>query len=381
MERYSSKIRVLQKDVEAQRARADKLEAALKDLESTLAGIVAEVEHSSSLLGETNKHLADGSNMVEKIAASIREQVQSEIAHRQELTGCLERLLKQHQDQSLAWREMFEHIQSRLTELAQMEQRGAEIIGSSIGELSDLLASLRAQTEYEFARTIGAVQAFTQAKGERSCQEAGVFEQLLTAQTYLHQQLGAIQAAAAGLAASSEQAQLHQHTRLVQTTSRQAQELNHQAALLLHRSDYSTAMLLLEEAVRLAPEDVAIQTNLALACLKSGQRERAESILLQVLAREPDAVIALNELGVLYLDQIPPDTQTALSYLQRAAHLAPEDAVIWLNLGKAYYHCGAIALALRAWQRAGQLAPSLVASDAAVQTLLDEQQLIGGGAA
>jgi tetratricopeptide (TPR) repeat protein len=375
-EENASEIRILQSDLKAQAARADKLEAGIEDLRTTLRSIGEEVNRSSGLLDKVNDHLTKSSSVLNEITTSVQEQTQTEVARRQEMTEGLEQLLHQYKAQATTLQQAFADIRSNLIELTQAEQAGAKSVETSLRRLHEALVLLQSRVQEDLTRANEAVRDFTHAKGERAHQEATVFGELLGIQQHLQERLEAIEIAADGLSASSIKAQESQQARLTQTMTWRAQELSHQASLLLHRGDYPAAILLLEEASQLAPEDIVIQANLALAYFKTepSQYELARDLLGQILEQDPQAVAALNGLGVVCLDQLDPEA--ALLHLQRAAQLAPDDAIIWLNLGKAHYGCGAIGPALDAWQRARQLQPTLVADDAAVRILLEEREFL-----
>ncbi|HOG45296.1 MAG TPA: tetratricopeptide repeat protein [Anaerolineae bacterium] len=377
-EENASKIRVLQADLKAQQARADRLEAEIKGLAQVLDAIATEVERSSALLGEAGGSIAETSGLLEQLAGLVATQNEARGARHEELTDRLDHLLAQRQGETAALHGAFADLQTGVAELAQAEQDGSRQIEHSIRMLREAVVQAQSQAQEELTQMAEAAHEATRARDEQAQQEAAALERLLAAQTHLAEHLLAIQTTASNMAASSARAQGWQEERLSQAKARWAHALNGQAAALLHRGECAAAAPLLEEAMRLAPDDVTIRANLALACMGTGQSGRAEALLLEAVTADGEAVAALNELGVLYLDLGNP--QAALTYLERAVQLAPEEAAIWLNLGRAHYGCGAVAQAMAAWQRAAELEPLLVASDAEVRIALSEQAILGGAA-
>jgi tetratricopeptide (TPR) repeat protein len=345
------------------------LKEAVQDTEQTLDGIVGEIQQSDSLLKETNQYLSAHGDKIEQIATTANRQANAETARRLDLEKRLEEMLGVQKSQYTALRQAFSDLQAKLVELAVAEKMGAEMVERSIRVLRDTVTQVQDQTQSDLTRTSQAVQEYTRAKNERAKQEADVYARLISIQEQMHARLESIETVAGLQALSGTQSQEHQQDLMHLERAWQANELNQEAALLLRRGDYSTAVLLLEQAIELSPQDLALQTNLAHAWSKTGQIERAESLLLATLEIEPGTAPVHNQLGVLYLEK--GDSPAALPYLQRAAELEPDSGAILINLGKAYFQNGRIALAMEAWQRARQVEPGLVNDDVAVKLLLE----------
>lgn len=372
----ASKIRILVSDLRAQSARIDKLEGGLKQLRRTLNGIVQEAKRASEFLGEANSRLGKANETLDQTTASVRDHAQAEARRRQQLTEAMQNLLTHYEIQAESLQGAFADIRSQLSGLAEAEREGAKRIRFSINDLREGLMQLQAQTQEGLSRTTRAVHEFTKTKEAHALKEATAFQQLISVQESIQKRLDAIEEAASGLSKSSQEAKEVEERSLVQTSRRVAEEMNHQAALLLIRQDYRAAMLLLEVATQLAPEDIAILNNLALARLKAEEPQygRVKDMLTEAVARDPESVAALDGLGVLHLDE--GNAEEALIHLERAAELAPEDATIWMNLGKARFAVGAVSRAMEAWHQAYQLEPVLVSGDAEVRILLDEQETL-----
>jgi len=366
----------MQKQVEATSKLANDLKVldetfkkAVEDLDKTLTGISQEVELSGDLITEINGHLQASGEAIRHIQVSAEIQTRSEVSRRQELIDRFTKLLEQQKSQDAALHEAFSDIQTNLGELTKAEQEGARLVERSVRMLREAVIQMQSQTQDELLRSTQAIQTFTQTKTERAGQEAETLENLAILQESLRERLVNIEKLSSGLATSSNQAHLHQQDLLLYEKTWRASELNEQAALLIQTGNYTPAISLLEEAIQLAPQDITLGSNLALAYFKSKQYERAETILLKMLEQYPDATSMLNELGVLYLEQKNP--QAALPHLIHATNLEPNYAALWLNLGKAHFGCGNVPLAIEAWQHAQQLEPTLVAEDLDVRLILE----------
>lgn len=379
-EALQRQVTTLQTNLAEQKKFADKLETSLidleqefkttrKNLEQSLEDIGKEVEASADLWEDTNKHLSTTGEIISQIVTSTREQASAESGNRQALTEQMGQFLDRQKNQFNILHQSFVEIQSHLKELVRIETEGKDNVKTSIDSLSLAVKQMQALTEDSLMNVAKGIQEITQGRSERAGDENASFSQLIQIQEQIRNRLEAIHQASRGLASSSEQAETHQKALLSQEQFHLASERNQRAAFLFQRGDYASAALLLEEAVKFYPQDSDVRTNLAFACLKSGQSERAKELLIQILEQDPQAVNALNILGVLHLEQ--GDAQTALSYLQRATGLTPDDAAMQMNLGKAYYQCGMVLPALAAWKTAQQLEPVLVNEDQDVKILLE----------
>jgi len=141
------------------------------------------------------------------------------------------------------------------------------------------------------------------------------------------------------------------------------------AAAAIAERRHDEARALLDEALRLAPDDPEALYDLALVDLRTGRQDAALAGFERVLALDlgggrivPDGIKtrALNNAAVIYLArEQPADAATALD---EATRLAPRDAAAWFNLGLAREKLGERDAALAALRRARELAPDDVAT-------------------
>ncbi|MFC1523672.1 tetratricopeptide repeat protein [Thermodesulfobacteriota bacterium] len=89
---------------------------------------------------------------------------------------------------------------------------------------------------------------------------------------------------------------------------------------------------------------------------QSGNFPEAERLYRLVLARMPDNVNLLCNLGILYRDMKQP--ALALTHLQQASAIDPENPMINLNLGAIYEAQNDLSAAVTTYRRALQAAPS-----------------------
>jgi len=137
--------------------------------------------------------------------------------------------------------------------------------------------------------------------------------------------------------------------RRVDRTGAEAHRL---AALLhLHAGDRERAVRELRQAIRRAPEDVALRTSLFRLLWQGGAVDEAVRHLQAVLAVASDSVFAHRNLG-LYLARRRGDAGAALPHLERAHARTPRDAELIGALAWARYETGDRAGA-RAVVRAG----------------------------
>lgn len=350
----------------------DQLETQVKDAiqewKQTQESIAGEMREGTTLLAAVNQQLTEHGEAMTQMAAMAQEQAQTEAGKRQTLAERLEQVLQQQQLQTTALREAFGELHTQFGDLARTEERGARQVEDAIQILQAAMAQAKKQMQDALARSAATVDSFAGAKTERAQREAAAFDQLRLVQDRMAAQLAGIETVCQALAASGQMNEAEQQARSIQVKTWQAAKLNREAAGLLRRGDHAAAMGMLEEAARLAPEEAAVKTNLALACLGMHQAGRAESLLREVLERDATFVAALNGWGLLCLDRS--DAPAAVPSLKRAVELMAEDAGLWLNLGKAYYGSGAVAPAMEAWRRAQMLEPELVAAEPQVSLAL-----------
>jgi len=98
------------------------------------------------------------------------------------------------------------------------------------------------------------------------------------------------------------------------------------------------ALAALEEAHQKLPDDVAIAATLAARLAKGGQAERAATLYRELLQRAERDPVLLNNLAVLYADELE-DPAQAVTLAERAHALSREPAVVD-TLGWALYRRG-----------------------------------------
>ncbi|WP_454732001.1 MULTISPECIES: tetratricopeptide repeat protein [Cupriavidus] len=97
----------------------------------------------------------------------------------------------------------------------------------------------------------------------------------------------------------------------------------------------------------------------ALQAHRNGDLATAEHHYVAALTHDPNHIDALHCLGLLY-QQYGRDS-LAVSLLERAVSLRPQDAILHLNLGVTYKACGQLELAIACFTRAVTLSPTLAA--------------------
>ena len=96
-------------------------------------------------------------------------------------------------------------------------------------------------------------------------------------------------------------------------------------------------------ALQLKPVWPEAEINLALACHRAGQFDRAETILLELLEREPENLAAMKGLATVALSQ--QRSERALELHEKLLELGGPNADV-------YYNCGVLAQTLNMLQRA-----------------------------
>lgn len=181
------------------------------------------------------------------------------------------------------------------------------------------------------------------------------------------------------------------------------------AATWQRRGRAEEAVALLRDAVKRNPHDVALLYALGAAHARQGDEARAIAQMRALLAKDPDHAAAMNFIGYLLARQgraldeaerlvlraleLYPDTgafldslgwvyfrrgelQRAVTTLERAAALAPEEPVILEHLGDAYRATARADEAARVWRRALEaLALDPEAAEPAEQPRLLERKL------
>jgi tetratricopeptide (TPR) repeat protein len=112
-----------------------------------------------------------------------------------------------------------------------------------------------------------------------------------------------------------------------------------ESEMLREINDDTAAYRLLDEAVRLHPEDLDLRYSRALAAERVDRIDILESDLRMVLDREPDHAHALNALGYTLADRTDRYDE-ALGYILKAFKLAPNDPAIIDSMGWVHYRLG-----------------------------------------
>lgn len=116
------------------------------------------------------------------------------------------------------------------------------------------------------------------------------------------------------------------------------------------------AIRCLEQAARLAPDQVDVRYNLARALREGGELERAKVELDVVLAHDPDNADALNLLGgVLH---VMGQSESAVATYRRCLERSPGHAMAWQNLGQALLEQGRFGEATSCFERAVAIDPN-----------------------
>lgn len=130
---------------------------------------------------------------------------------------------------------------------------------------------------------------------------------------------------------------------------------------LFQHQDFARSIPLLERALAhdddLSPEQlVELQFLLGQAHERNGEPEKAEAFFLQVLDSQPDHSTTLNYLGYMWADQ-GENLEEALSLVQRAVALEPDNGAYVDSLGWALFRLGHFQDAQRHLERAAELVP------------------------
>jgi putative PEP-CTERM system TPR-repeat lipoprotein len=104
----------------------------------------------------------------------------------------------------------------------------------------------------------------------------------------------------------------------------------YQQALDIRPTAGLTIKLVLERGLKNSPNDVTIRAALAASYQQRGELTLAEKHYQDILKKQPNNPVVLNNLALLYLEK---DTDRALSYAQEAFQLAPQSVAIADTLG------------------------------------------------
>lgn|SRR5262245_12805854 len=138
--------------------------------------------------------------------------------------------------------------------------------------------------------------------------------------------------------------------------SENAKTLFFEALALIDASNFADAELRLREALRLAPTQGAVLTNLAMVLAQQGKRTEARDFAEQALARNPGGTETLLVLADCHMhDELYPE---ALAAYDRILALEPNAAEIHNNRGLVLARLGRHAEALNSYDRAIALNPA-----------------------
>ena len=112
-----------------------------------------------------------------------------------------------------------------------------------------------------------------------------------------------------------------------------------ESKLYLDLKRYDDAISILEWLSSSDPENTSFYIQLSLAYDLAGRFKDAEKALLEVLKREPDHALALNNLAYMYMDH-DVNIKKAVKMVQQALLLEPDNGAYNDTLGWGYYKLG-----------------------------------------
>ncbi len=120
----------------------------------------------------------------------------------------------------------------------------------------------------------------------------------------------------------------------------QGRQLSNRGAALLEQGQDQEAMIILEQACALLPDDVPVAINLAGAYILNKKYRQAVVILEQIREREPDNEMIWINLGAAYLGNPAlandAEQRAAIAAFQQALALNPAAPNVHYNLGLIY---------------------------------------------
>jgi len=118
--------------------------------------------------------------------------------------------------------------------------------------------------------------------------------------------------------------------------------------------DAGAAVRVLEEWLAAHPDSLAVKQYFAARAQSRGQRKPALEAYAAILEKQPENVVALNNLAWLYEKR---DTAKALSYAEQAAHHAPENGAVLDTYGWMLLRRGHLEQAVRVLRHAAERIP------------------------
>jgi len=159
----------------------------------------------------------------------------------------------------------------------------------------------------------------------------------------------------------------------IQTDSKiQSQSYQAEAQILQDASLNDEAMQVLNKALAILPEDIALRYMRGLLAVALGQLELAESDLRQIIDVEPENAAALNALGYTLAD-LTDRYDEAGRLILRAYELQPDESSIIDSMGWIAYRLGRLPEAERHLRRAWRTTPG-----AEIAAHLGEVLWVGG---
>lgn len=128
------------------------------------------------------------------------------------------------------------------------------------------------------------------------------------------------------------------------------------SSLYQAKGDNDAAMILMETAIELYPDNQQLLFEYGLVLERNGMSDRAVEIMEKVLEIEPDHAEALNYIGYTWADKNI-HLEQALEYILRADALKPNNGFIVDSLGWVYYRLGDFSRAVKELERSLQLVP------------------------
>jgi len=120
--------------------------------------------------------------------------------------------------------------------------------------------------------------------------------------------------------------------------------LGAQGLALLQLKRYDAAIAVYKEAVAAAPDETAVMFQFGAALDRAGRQMDAQKIFRDLIAKDPLDANALNYLGYMLAEQRT-SLDEAVTLVQRALKIDPDNASYLDSLGWAYFHQGKLDLA------------------------------------
>jgi Flp pilus assembly protein TadD len=126
----------------------------------------------------------------------------------------------------------------------------------------------------------------------------------------------------------------------------------------LHHMSHDDVLATYERLVPLTRESAPAQFNLGHALLEGGRLDPARSAFARALELAPNSVASMTALALIASQR--GDGATAISLLERAVQVDPQDTKVLNSLGQAYVQNDRVGDARRVWQQALVIDPGFV---------------------